>query len=283
MTKILSKIDLEKFEKEYNEYRNSDDYKSRQSQSKFIEVAQMVIRELLKKEKISNEDLTALIQMFNVSCKKGTFQKYLKSLHFSEEIEKEIFNKYIEIGQCGYTRVGKATIEGLSSEQLDTIRTFLKKIDNSENADQIKAAWREYNEMEIPIVTIGIYSPWLHYLKPELCPLIAGPVRAFLKKIGWNGDYSDAMDFFNILKNKVNEDNLGLIDFFLFNEKRVNSILRPENSKEDSRLRNEQDNKNHINILLEKKKQIILYGPPGTGKTFFTKRIAVSFIKKGGS
>jgi len=34
-----------------------------------------------------------------------------------------------------------------------------------------------------------------------------------------------------------------------------------------------------INLLLEKKKQIILYGPPGTGKTFSTKRYTINLLE----
>ena len=39
----------------------------------------------------------------------------------------------------------------------------------------------------------------------------------------------------------------------------------------------EQENLNEIQELLESKHQIVLYGPPGTGKTYFAKKLA--FVK----
>jgi len=230
------------------------------------EIDLSVIEELLKKEEIMNEDLTALIQMFGNNCKKETFYNYLKTLKFSKDVERDIYRRFIDTGETGYTGRGRAVIKGLDESQLKVVKNFLSSISKAETKEEIKTACEEYRKKEIPQVTRGIYSPWLHYLKPKICPMIAGPIATFFKNLGFgeNTSYSDLIEIFERLKSSVGEEDLGLIDQFFWNEKRRNSIIKYKST---------------IMSLLENKKQIILYGPPGTGKTFITKKIAVNFIK----
>lgn len=273
LSKMLSHIDLAKFREEYIQFRNSQDYERRKLQTRFVTFAQRIILELLKKESISNDDLTSLIHIFNAHVSENILERYIKLLHFEEKIEKELLELYQEIKQNGYTGVGKAAITSLTKEQLNRVKELLIKISESKTLEDIITLCNQFKEENIPEVKLGIYSPWLHYLKPKYCPIIAGNVTKFLKSIEWDGNYESAIIFFNRLKEEVNEDDLGLIDAYFWDSGRANRILKKLNSQI----------KDPIQILLEKKKQIILYGPPGTGKTFITKKIAVTLIRHRGN
>ena len=233
--------------------------------------AQQTIKELLKRGYLRNEDLTALIQMFGHHCSKENFQRHMKNLRLSSDAEQEIFDKFIEIGEYGYTGRGKAAIKGLNEEQLGAVRQLLNHILRSENVEHVKNAYMKFREKRTPQVGGGIYSPWLHYLQPEYCPLVTGPAGQFLNQIGWNGAYDEAIDFFSRLKEEVDETDLGFIDGFLWEEERRKRIL-VDGKKTD---------KNWEMELLRNKRQIILYGPPGTGKTYRTKKIAIDLLGSG--
>jgi hypothetical protein len=266
---MIEKINLGKFRDEYRKFKETEDYRNRKSQSRFIEIAQLTIKDLLKKGKIRNKDLTALIQMFGHSCSRENFQKHLRNLQFSPFVEDQIFSKFIEIGECGYTGRGKAAIQGLSEEQLDDVRHFLDDVLNAKSLGDIKDAYLVFREKRIPQVGGGIFSPWLYYLRPEFCPLVTGETGKFLKRLGWKGEYDEAIDLYSMLKDEFNETDLGFIDAFLWNEDRRNGILFEKR-------------KPHENLemdLLNNKKQIILYGPPGTGKTYRTKKIAIDLLE----
>jgi hypothetical protein len=266
---MIEKINFGKFRNEYRKFIETEDYKNRKSQSRFIEIAQLTLTELLKKGKIRNEDLTALIQMFGHSCSRDNFQKHLRNLQFSTYVEDQIFSKFIEIGECGYTGRGKAAIQGLSEEQLDDVRHFLDIVLKAESLGDIKNAYSEFREKRIPQVGGGIFSPWLYYLRPEFCPLVAGAIGQFLYRLGWRGEYNESIDLYLRLKEEVGETDLGFIDAFLWTEERRNGILFEKRKSHENR---EMD-------LLRNKKQIILYGPPGTGKTYRTKKIAIDLLE----
>jgi len=266
---MIENINLKAFKREYEKFKETNDYEKRKSQTKFIEIAQQTIRELLKKEKIKNEDLTALIQMFGHHCSKDNFKTHLSNLKFSGEAEEQILNKFIEFGEFGYTGRGKAAINNLNDEQLEYVKQFIEEIFKSGSVDQIKSACAKFENKGIPEVKIGVYSPWLYYLRPKFCPIITGPATKFLKKIGWSGLYNDAIDLFQKLKGVINEENLGFIDSFIWEEERRNSILAKQSRA----------TKEIFISIIEAKKQIILYGPPGTGKTYNTKKIAIKLLK----
>jgi SpoVK/Ycf46/Vps4 family AAA+-type ATPase len=266
---MINNIRIDLFKREYKNFKNSQDYKFRESQRRFTEIARQVIKELVKKEEITNEDLTALIQMFGFNCKKETFLKYLKKLGFSEKLMNEIYDKFLKYGESGYTGRGKAAIRNLNEAQLEEVKNFLISIVNADTKEKVKKAFREFRDKQIPQVTYGIFSPWLHYIKPTICPLVAGNASKFLKKLGWKGDYEEAIDRFEELKKLVEEEDLGFIDIFLLDKKNLDDLI--ENSERSETERLETD----ILDILEKKKQIIFYGPPGTGKTYVTKRFAI--------
>lgn len=268
---MIEDINLEALKREYNKFKESQDYAKRKSQTKFVEIAQLIIRELVKKNKITNQDLTSLIQILAANCKRDTFLRYLKGLKLPKDKEGIIYNKFITLGETGYTGRGRAAIKGLNENQLKAVLEFLKAVSEAKTKDQVKKAYEEYLNKKIPQVGRGIYSPWLYYLQPQICPLMAGPIATFFSKLGRGkeANYGELIDVFEKLNSELGEKDLGLLDQFLWDEKNRNKIFIKEKSPEYP----------SYSSLIENKKQIILYGPPGTGKTFRTKKIAIELLE----
>jgi len=137
---MIENLNLGAFKKEYLKFKETKDYEDRKSQTRFVEIARSIIEELLKKKKITNEGLTALIQMFGAGCKRETFHNYLKALKFPTEIEEDIYKRFIETGETGYTGRGKAAVRGLDEDQLETIKEFLSSVSKAKTKDEIKVA-----------------------------------------------------------------------------------------------------------------------------------------------
>lgn len=288
----ISAEEIENIKREYNEFRKTPSYEERKNQLVFSDFAREVITKLLQKELITNENLTALIQIFGNRSSSENVKKYIDSLNFEKSISEEIFYKFIELGQTGFTGRGKAIISGLTNEQLNLVREFLvnvAKIDVAKNDSEmeIRKLVLDFANKDIPHIKSGVYSPWLYYLHPTVCPILAGPVKSYLRKIGWDSKtYLDAWDIMKQINQTIGETNYGFVDQFVckMSEGRSTETSESDENEEVEKKQppkeideNWKNNEHYTRMkkLLSNKKQIILYGPPGTGKTF----IASNFIK----
>lgn len=258
---MFENMNFQAFHEGYQRFKNTKEYEARKKQTQFVEVAQLVISEVLKKNDLLNEDLTAFILMFSYNCRQETFYKYLLRTIQNNDQRELIFKRFISLGVTGYTAIGRAAIKGLGEDQLKAVRTFLTDVQSSKTSQHIIEAWTKYVAQKVPYVTVGIYSPWLYYMKPEICPVLTGPTRKYLMKNGWDGKYDSAVILFSRLNENTGEKDLGLLDSYISNLMESEETILFEIPSMS---------------LLEKKKQIILFGPPGTGKTFITKEIALS-------
>ncbi|WP_462272813.1 hypothetical protein [Methanohalophilus sp.] len=86
---------------------------------------------------------------------------------------------------------------------------------NSE--ESIRQIVSDFEKQDIPQVKYGFYSPWLYYLHPTICPLVAEPVKNYPPYLGWNTDsYLDAWDFLKQINEVINEDDYGFLDQFIW-------------------------------------------------------------------
>lgn len=257
----------------YEEFKESPEYSARRDQFRFSELAKTIINEKLFTGSLSSSDLTAFIQMFKVNCDESIFLNHLNKLGFDNETRSRIKDEFSGINVRGYTGVGLAAIPNTLSEmQLDKIKVLLAGVSKARRIEQVKEIIENYEQSNVPFVKYGIYSPWLYYLQPNMCPLITGPVQDFLKALQWDSKYVSAIDFFSKINECIGEKNLGFVDAFIFNgnwKKVLN--LSTENGGRVLKL-------NGCLPLLLSKRQIVLYGPPGTGKTYNTKGIAVRLL-----
>lgn len=204
-------------EKDYDEFKKSAHYEERKKQLEFSNFAKSLIETVVQKKQITNKDLTAFIQIFGYGSKHNNVKKYISSLNLEESFSTDIFDKFVESGQTGFTGIGKAAIKGLTSNQLKVVHTFLKKILESNPKDKIKIIVSEFEKSSIPQVTYGIYSPWLYYIHPDICPIVVGPVKQYLKELGWNGkNYLDAWNMLEQINQAINVQDYGFFDAFIY-------------------------------------------------------------------
>lgn len=208
---------LSGIKKDYEDFKKSIQYEERKKQLLFSDFAKSIIEKVILKKSITNDDLTALIQIFGYGSKHDNIKKYIYSLELDDAFTKEIFDKLVKSGQTGFTGIGKSAIKGLTSDQLQIVHTFLKNVLNSDSKEQIKKLVSDYEKSSIPQVTSGIYSPWLYYLHPTICPIVVGPVKQYLMKIGWDQKhYIDAWDMLEQINQEINETNYGFFDAFIY-------------------------------------------------------------------
>ena len=203
--------------KEYNDFKKTSRYIERKDQLTFVDFARTILEKVLQKKSLTNEQLTALIQIFGHGSRKENIVKYIDVLNFGESDSKDLIKIYVDLGQTGFTGRGKATIKGLSSEQLSIVHRFLVNILESNSEKSMKEIVSKFEQMNIPQVKYGVYSPWLYYLHPTMCPIVAGPVKYYLKEIGWDqNNYLDAWDMLKQIKQVTKENNYGFLDAFIY-------------------------------------------------------------------
>lgn len=213
----ISDEELYKIKQEYNEFKKTSSYEKRKIQLEFSSFARSIIAKLLQKKSITNEDLTALIQIFGNESRSENVKKYIDSLDFDESYSEEIFNKFTELGQTGFTGRGKSAVMGLDNQQLEIIHKFLLDIEKSDSEILIRETISDFEGKDIPQVKYGVYSPWLYYLHPTICPIVAGPVKRYLKKLGWDyKSYLDAWDILKQINQFISETNYGFFDEFIW-------------------------------------------------------------------
>ncbi|MCS3924435.1 EVE domain-containing protein [Methanosalsum natronophilum] len=202
----------------FNTFKDSSGYNQRKKQLQFCDFARDIIKLVADKEKIKNEDLTALIQILGHESKKENVKKYIDNIALDESISNKLYQKYIEIGETGFTGRGKAAIKGLNENELAVIHDFLIRVVNTSSEEEIRNAISYLEDNKISQLKYGIYSPWLYYLHPTICPIVAGPVKYYLTKyLGWNNNkYLDAWDIMKKIKQLTEEDDYGFIDQFFW-------------------------------------------------------------------
>jgi hypothetical protein len=211
----LSKV--EQFKEHYKRFRNSEAYKNRKEQAVIVPVLRDIIKETLKNKSLENSHLTGLIQMFKNNTSNENFDRYLEANIPDKKRREALSERAYEIGVNGYTNAGKASISKLSKIQLGEVRNFLTGAFNVDSVEGAIKLCEEYDNKNIPEVKKGVYSPWLHYINPEIFPIINNLHTEFLQWINIEPDYPSCIEAFSQLKKAVNEKDLGLLDWFAYN------------------------------------------------------------------
>ncbi|MFM2392277.1 MAG: hypothetical protein RLZZ546_254, partial [Bacteroidota bacterium] len=203
-----------KFIELYEIYKNSNDYTSRKTQFGVVALNKKIIEKTLQNTPVENENLTGLIQMFKYGCSNKTFDKYLE-LNISDPAQLvELSSLADKVDLWGYTGAGLNAIAGLDSQQLINICDFLKKAFSINTIEKAVELCVDFDDLGIPLVKSGIYSPWLYYINPEVFPILNNSHTKFREWIGIASDYPSCIKAFNELKVLVNEVDLGLVDMF---------------------------------------------------------------------
>lgn len=200
----------------YTVFKTTDSYSERVDQFAVTAVFREIIIETLKNTQLTNEHLTGLIQMFKFGCTREIFDKYLKQNIQDPSRVDEISAMDLEINQTGYTRAGLNSINGLNSTQLTTIKKMLQDAFQVASIEAATSLCEDFDNMNIPYVKSGIYSPWLYYINPQIFPILNNEHKEFRKWIEMPADYPSCIRDFNQLKTLVGESELGVLDAFAY-------------------------------------------------------------------
>lgn len=235
---VIIKENSKHIKSQFDLFKKSEDYTNRRKQEQFSEIAREVILNTLQSGDLTNKKLTGFIQIFKPSVSNETLKRYLKICIENQEQEDYFYNKYQESGERGFTEVGLSSIRDLSIVQLEKVKQFILSIEKANSSSEIKEIVKDFEKSNIPYVKYGIYSPWLYYLKPTICPIMNSLHKDQLRNIGWSGKYLDTIDIFNELKIILNEDDLGTIDWFFLENEQNKFLLKADDSTD--RLENTQ-------------------------------------------
>jgi hypothetical protein len=205
---------IEHFKTSFFEFRSSQEFQKRQEQKAILPLAKEIIEQVLKKEELSNQDLTDLIQILKYNCKPDTFNIKLNNLVLNEAIKEDLKSRKSVLGITGYTNAGKTGISKLTPKQLLQIKEFLTAAFSVENSEEAEELCSQYEAKKIPQVKRGVYSPWLFYINPELFPIFNNSYNSFISWYSLPKDYPSAISAFHELKQAVGETDFSGIDAF---------------------------------------------------------------------
>jgi len=209
-TEYLQKVNLL-----FDRFKESIEYQKRLKQLKFCDIAKKVIFETIS-DKITNDSLTGFIQMFKVNSSVSTFERYLKLNIKDETKNKDIMNTFDSLELRGYTAAGRFKIKNLTDEQLEKVRLFLLSAFDVKDINDAVSLIKQFESYNLPEVKKGIYSPWLHYINPNIFPIINSTSKRFIKWLEMSNNYTDQILEFNKIRSYLNLSDLGLIDSFIY-------------------------------------------------------------------
>ena len=240
-------------------------YIDRKKQTDFVPWAQKVILDAIHLEDFGREHLKAILNLIKVNLGNEQCEKSLGIIYEDQSKKEQIMTWFRDIKQRGYTNIDLRNIKKIDGHT--KIKEVLVYISEATDLKSIKNKIDEkFIKNKIKFFDFGTYSPLLHYLKPNLCPISNTEIDRFLQQYKINkDDYLEVFDAFHELKTIVNEQDFGIIDAFV-----TCTELWEEGADMLKTL--------ELTTLLQTKKNLILHGAPGTGKTYTTASIAVSLV-----
>jgi len=212
----MNKTVISQFINYYTTFKETTEYKERVEQFAVVDLHNQIITETLKNKPLTNEHLTGLIQMFKYGCSDETFDKYLKQNVTDKTRHNQLHDLAYKINDYGYTGAGLTAVRGLTNAQLEEVRSFLLKAFDVKTVDEAVTLCQNFDAKDIPLVTSGIYSPWLYYINPKLFPILNNSHKKFREWLELPSEYPACIKPFNELKDLVNESELGVIDRFAY-------------------------------------------------------------------
>jgi len=250
--------------KQYELYRlkYKNDFDDRRKQLAFVPVAADIIKATLEDPQPSNEKYTGLIQILKYESSDENIKKYLAINIADKRKQQDLYERIKSSGHTGFTYAGMAAIKKPTLIQGALIRKFLLDSVQVRSIPEAIQLVEAFEKERIPEVTAGIYSPWLYYLNPRIFPIANQKHERFLKQYGQPvKSYCNAIKFFNEVATIINEQDLGIVDYFAY----CFSGSLPQNNSTHS-------------VQTKKPLNLILYGPPGTGKTYSTIELSCQIL-----
>ena len=115
----MNQNNIKAFLEQYETFKGSDPYKERIAQKAIVPVFRAIIWEVLKNEKITNQHLTDLIQIFKYNCSDENFDNKLEiktNIKSSKDLRNVVlFGDKNEKNQKELKSIAATTLKALSS------------------------------------------------------------------------------------------------------------------------------------------------------------------------
>lgn len=245
----------------YDAFRQDPFFQQRIKQLAFLPFARQIIRGSLE-GLLTNETFTGLIQILKNGSKSETVNYYTDQNISNIKLRASLKKQFADFGFTGYTGAGKTGINGLDIRQLEAVKEFILDCSVITTKEEAVKRVEKFDELKIPQIKCGVYSPWLYYLNPAVFPIKNNSHDGFIEWCNQPvSSYPLAILLFHEVAEILGEKDLGLIDAF------THMFSDEADHEKDFALNNKQST-----MALN----IILYGPPGTGKTYNTINKAVA-------
>ncbi len=213
---FLREDQLEEIKVRFEDWKWTNDfYPKRVKQiEEFVELGRGVVWHAIHSGELTNEKLTALIQVLRANASWTVINKYLPIL-VSREKDLEVIRGEFSITETrGFTGVGRNVIHGLKEENLKAVHVLLQEGEEAKTREEAQAIVARFEASNVRFVKSGIYSPWLYYLKPDLFPISNESHKAFRQKYGFPQPYTERMPGYWQLADHLDVD-LGVLDAFI--------------------------------------------------------------------
>jgi len=217
----ISNLRIQGLRHTFQQSLKTGEFDYRKRQRAFCDVARKLLWFMVENGKFNSKNLTSLLTIFEVSPKQETVYQKLKEIS-GENIDflEEIFSDYKKCGaDLGFTAKGRTGIS-ISPKQERQVEDFIRQIFECTTSDEVIDCVKKYDSLRVPHCTDGVYSPWLHYIHPTLCPIANGQTEKLLKYLGIpqtrRGDYPFMVKLLERVKEEIGAEDYGLVDAFIF-------------------------------------------------------------------
>lgn len=246
----------------YGKFRNSKDYSYMKKQRIFCAVARNVLLYMVEHDKFNEDTVTMLVHLFKVNPSEEYIKEKLNLIADTTSDYNMLLNLFKQCEYRGFTAVGRTKIF-LNKRNAQLVGDFISQIFKNKSKEEIKETVKAFDSKNIKYCTAGIYSPWLHYIHPDICPISNCKIEGLLSYLeiprSKKTDYPYMLDVLSELKEIVNAEDFSILDAFIDSTDFFNNKV----------MKTDQ----YINIL-KSNYNIVLTGAPGTGKTFMAQAIA---------
>lgn len=258
-TKYIPKTKCAELRNRFKLFCNSEEYIFRKKQSAFCTVARNVLQYMVEHDKFTEDNVTMLVHLFKVNPSEEYIKEKLRSISDTPSDYKKLYTLFEKCEYRGFTAVGRTKVF-ITNKNAKVVGEFISKIFKDKTKEEIKETVKDFDSKNVMYCTTGIYSPWLHYIHPSICPIANGQIDGLLSYLDIpkrkKKDYPFIIDVVTEVKDLVNAEDFSVLDAFIFSTNFFNN----KTMKYDD----------YINIL-NNNHNIVLTGAPGTGKRLWQK------------
>ena len=245
---------------------NSEEYIFRKKQSAFCTVARNVLQYMVEHDKFTEDNVTMLVHLFKVNPSEEYIKEKLRSISDTPSDYNMLWTLFEKCEYRGFTAVGRTKVF-ITNKNAKVVGEFISKIFKDKTKEEIKETVNDFDSKNVMYCTTGIYSPWLHYIHPSICPIANGQIDGLLSYLeipkSQKKNYPYMIDVMTEVKEVVNAEDFSILDAFIYSTNFFNIKTM----------------KNYEYIdFLNSNYNIVFTGAPGMGKTYLAKQIACEIV-----